>query len=481
MDKTSNQTMGKWKKWLILFNVTVSIFMATLDGSIVNIALPVISGELGVTISSIQWVVTSYLLAIAILLPIGGKLSDIYGKKKIFTLGFIMFTLGSTFCGLSNTLVMLVVSRVIQAVGASAMMALSQGIVTSIFPPGERGKALGITGAAVAVGSLVGPSLGGVLVHAAGWQSIFFINIPIGILGMILAIFIIPELHEAADKKTFDVRGAVVFSAAVLLLFVGLLLFQEQELAAEVLVPMLAVAAVLLGLFIVLEKRADNPLIDLKLFGIYEFSTGIASAFLSFVALNTTLLFMPFYMEYVLHLDTLSAGLLISAYPVATAVLAPVSGFLSDKISYKPLTVAGLVLNTLVLFLLSGLDAASSHVHIAVLMTLMGVGTALFQSPNNSSVMGSVPANRLGIAGGINALFRNLGMVSGTTFSVIIFTFTSKLNIGAMSGSLVPDAGLFLKGFRVVLLFASGVCLLGMLTSAVRVAGLRALGKVRNM
>lgn len=461
--------MTNVRKWLILLNVALSVFMATLDGSIVNIALPIISGELGVTISSIQWVVTSYLLAISVLLLIWGRLSDLYGRKKIFAFGFIVFTIGSALCGFSKSLEFLVLARILQAFGASAMMALSQGIVTRIFPPNERGKALGITGTTVAIGSLAGPFLGGILVHIAGWQTIFFINIPIGIAGTILTLAIIPELHEIPEVRVFDLKGTFLFTSSILLLFIGLLFVQDGQLSIPVFIPMLLISFAAILIFIRLEKRLDNPLIHIGLFKIHEFSFGLGSAFLSFITINATLLFMPFYLEYALKMDTLSAGLLISFYPLTAAVVAPVSGWLSDKISYRPLTVAGLGIGTLVLFRMTLLGTSSTHIEIAILMALLGAGISIFQSPNNSSIMGSVPREMLGVAGGINALFRNLGMVSGTTFSVLIFSFVTSLSINSLTGNEIStETGLFMEGYRAVLTFAALSCLVSALISLTR-------------
>jgi len=463
---------SKPQRWLILINVSLSVFMSTLDSSIVNIALPVISKDFSVSISSAQWVVTSYLLAISALLLIWGKISDTFGRKKIFAFGFIIFTLGSGMCGLSRNLAMLVLSRILQAFGASSMMALSQGIVTSIFPGNERGRALGITGTTVAIGSLVGPGLGGILTHVAGWQSIFFINVPIGIIGTILTFAIIPEVYEKPASNGFDIKGAVLFIASIILLFTGLLFMQEGILALPVLILMLLLSAAAIYFFIRLEKRVANPLIDLDMFKNNVFTAGIAAAFLSFVAMFSTTLFVPFYLQYVLALDTFKAGLLISFYPAASAVVAPISGWLSDKISYRPLTVAGLLINTVVLAVFAAVGRTASYMGIAVLMALLGAAGAIFQSPNNSSVMGSVPRNRLGVAGGINALFRNLGMISGATLSVILFTYATKMNINSMTVNNPPfGVELFARGFRVVLIFAALSCLAATFISLARSLG----------
>ncbi len=462
-----------FKKWMILFNVTLSVFMATLDGSIVNIALPVISGQLNVNISSVQWIVTAYLLAISVLLLIWGKLSDAYGKKKVFAFGFAVFTLGSALCGLSTNLHMLVISRIVQAIGASATMALSQGIITEVFAPNERGKALGINGTTVAVGALVGPSLGGFLVHLFGWQSIFFINIPIGIAGVMLTFLIMPELHREDGDKAFDYKGSVLFIVSILLLFTSLLFFQDGVLSPALFALLFVASLAILAGFIYYEKTAQNPLLNLKLFKIPIFSLGISSAFLSFVAINTILLFIPFYLQLGLRTDALSAGLLMSAYPITLAILAPVSGALSDKISYSPLTVSGLCLNTLVFFWLTTLTASSGRFKITLLLVLMGAGMAFFQSPNTSSIMNAVPKNSLGVAGAVSALFRNLGLVTGTTVSVMIFSFSTKMNINRMADGDASSVTLFLKGFRYVLIFAGLSCLAGAALSLKRAVGSR--------
>jgi EmrB/QacA subfamily drug resistance transporter len=459
------------RKWLTLFITTVSTFMATLDGSIVNIALPVLSTRLHESISSVQWVVTAYLLTISVLLLIWGKFSDLYGKKWIFASGFLVFALGSALCGMSHTLEFLVISRVIQAIGASAMMSLSQGIVTAIFPASERGRALGIVGTMVAVGSLVGPSLGGVLVNYFSWESIFYINVPIGVVGAVLAFTIIPDVFETLEHKVFDYKGAGLFSLSLLSLFVGLLFVQEGMLPVIYLIPSIAVAAITMWLFIYVERRSEHPLIDLKLFKVHEFSFGLVSAFLCFIALSSTLLFMPFYLQDLLGLNPLWAGLLISFYPITTAIVSPISGWLSDKITYRPLTVIGMALAAVGLLVMTTLTQSSSHVIIALLMIVLGAGIAIFQSPNNSSVMGSVPRQQLGIAGGINALFRNLGMVSGTAFSVMIFSFATKLNINTLTGKL--NAGTFLKGFDLILIFDAVCCLIALGISLMRTVAIK--------
>lgn len=455
------------KKWLILVITSISTFMATLDSSIVNIALPVISKDLKVSISQIQWVVTSYLLTISMLLLVWGKLSDLYGKKKIFSSGFIIFALGSGMCGLSHTLEFLVISRIVQAIGASAMMSLSQGIVTGTFPPEERGKALGFVGAMVALGNMTGPSLGGILLHFFNWQAIFFINVPIGIIGLIASAIVIPEIFEVQDVKYFDLKGTLLFSFGVLVLFLGLLFVQQGTIPTIYLIPAIIIAAAAFILFVFVEKKSINPLIDPALFKIHEFSYGLVAAYLSFIALISVLFFMPFYLENLLKLSALHASIIISVYPLTTAIVAPISGWLSDKLTYRPLTITGMAAATVSLLLLSTLHRNSPIWEILLLLCLLGFGIATFQSPNNSSVMGSVQRDQLGIAGGINALFRNLGLVSGAAFSVLIYSFSTKSSINSLSGGKFNPSS-FIKGFSYIMLFDAVCTFIAMLISVRR-------------
>lgn len=457
----------KSKRNLILMTVSISTFMATLDGSIVNIALPIISKSLSVDISSVQWIVTSYLLTISSLLLIWGKISDIYGRKYLFASGLAIFTIGSLFCGLSNSLNMLVFSRVVQAIGASITMALVQGIVTSIFPPNERGKALGIIGTVVAIGSLVGPSLGGALVHLSGWKAIFFINIPVGIIGVILTLTIIPKIHVKKENIKFDINGSILFIVSIVLLFVSLLSIQERIVKASVMIFLLLVSIILIYLFIEFEKKQKHPLIDLEIFKNRVFSTGLACAYISYVSMFCYTFFMPFYLQYILKFNILHAGIIMSLYPITTGLVAPLSGWLSDKITYKPLTIVGISINTIVFALLSNLNTSSSKFQISMLVVMLGIGSASFQSPNTSSIMGAVSKDKLGIAGSINAFFRNFGMVSGTSLSVILFMLVTKSGVSTISQGSI-DSSIFLKGFKIVLLSASALSSIGVLISLMR-------------
>ncbi len=475
------------KKYWVLLTVALSTFMATIDSSIVNISLPVMAKELHVDLNSIQWVVSSYLMTISAFLLFWGKLSDVYSRKKLFIGGFTVFTIGSLICALSVNLPMLVGGRLIQALGASITMALVQGIVTLIFPVTERGKALGVISTVVAMGSLTGPSVGGLLVHFWGWQSIFSINLPIGIIGIIMAFKILPDSFEnqsayvgesgnenqrvtvikEKSEKAFDYLGSGLFAVMILLLFMALLGYQDGLVSMFLMWVMLGISIFLCIAFLKREKNYENPMLNLNMFKIWEFSSGVLAAYITFLSLFAYMLLMPFYLQGVQGYDVLKAGMIMSLYPLAMAVLAPFFGRLSDQISYKPLTMGGLMLNGIALGLLAFSKGHQTVWFLGSIIIMLGIGSAMFQSPNTSSIMGAVPRIMAGIAGSINAFFRNFGMVTGTTLAVLLFGIATRQGIGAVSlQSLEPDV--FLKGFKAVMLTAAGLSFIGVALSAQR-------------
>jgi EmrB/QacA subfamily drug resistance transporter len=465
--KSMNQKISNTRKWMTLSITSIATFMGTLNSTIVNVALPIMSVELKSSINTIQWVISIYLLTTVILLLVWGKISDIYGKKYIFALGMLVFALGSALCGFSHTLVMLVGARIVQAIGTSAMFSLSMAIVSSVFSSAERGKALGIVGAMVAIGTISGSSLGGILVSVFGWPSIFLINVPIGIVGAILSFIFLPEVVERQENKSFDIKGTVFFSLFILLLFMGLL-FAQQGVLPVIYLPMVTgIAIACLIIFIKVEVRVKSPLLNLEIFHRKEFSFGLISAYFSFIVLNSTMMFIPFYLQDILKLGALKSGMILSVYPISMGIIAPISGWLSDRITPRPLTVAGMAVTTIAMILLATLSQRSSTLEVVVLLAVLGSGLAIFQSPNNVRVMGSVPQNQLGIASGTNALFRYIGMVSGATFSMIIFSYSSKISINTLNGGF--NEYLFMHGVSSVYIFDAACAIAAMVFSLVKI------------
>lgn len=334
---------------------------------------------------------------------------------------------------------------------------MSMGIVSGVFPAAERGRALGIVGTMVALGTIAGSSLGGILVSAYGWPSIFVINVPIGIIGSILSLAFLPKFSKQGERKSFDFKGTVSFSLFILILFLALLFTQQNVMPTVSLIPAIIIAAVFLLVFIRVEKQSENPLLDLKLFKNKEFSFGLIAAYFCFIILNSTMLFIPFYLQDVLRLSALDSGLILSAYPISMGIVAPLSGWISDRITYRPLAIAGMIVTTVAMLLLTTLKQTSSTFEVILFLCILGTGLSLFQSPNNARVMSSASADQLGIASSTNALFRYIGLSSGTTLSMLIFSFSSNISIGNLSNGF--DISAFLHGIAFVYLF-DGVCAL---------------------
>jgi EmrB/QacA subfamily drug resistance transporter len=454
-------------RMLILFSVVLMTFMACLDGSIVNVALPVMAGKLAASMESISWVVTSYLIVIAATILIFGRLGDILGKTEVFKYGVIFFTLASLMCGLANSLPLLIIARVIQGVGGAAAMATNQGIIAQVFPSNERGRALGIAGAAVALGTLVGPPLGGFMVDAFSWHFIFLINVPIGIFTFILGMKVLPRSHRLDEKM--DLKGAVLFFLGILALFGSLLTGEAIGYTQPVIILGFAIAVIALILFLWVEQRIPIPLLDLKIFKNRLFSLSLFCGFVSFMAIHCPLIIQPFYFQHVLKLSPAVTGLFMAIMPLILMVVAPASGALSDKIGSEFLTFLGLLLTSMGLFLMSTLNEHSSGLIIAIFIAISAIGNGLFQSPNTSLIMSTVPKSKLGVAGSVNALLRNLGMVTGITLSTIILYNRMSKFLGYRVTDYIPgrdDA--FVYGMRCVFITAGCICIIGATLTAFR-------------
>lgn len=455
-------------RWKILFIVVMVIFMATLDSSVVNVALPVMSKALKVTSAGIQVVVTSYLIVILSTILVFGKLGDIVGKTKVFKLGMVLFTLGSLLCGITSSLPILVLARVVQAIGAAGTMANSQGIVTEVFPSNERGRALGITGTAVALGALVGPPLGGFIVNVTSWEYIFLINVPIGIVTLFYAFKILPKGHKIAKGKS-DGFGALLFIFAIVPLFIALGEGQEVGFTQPIILLGFLIATISFIAFIIIESKSQNPLLELQIFENKLFSLSIFCAFISFIAIFCSMTIHPFYLEDVMKFSPSSTGLILMSYPIIVCVVAPISGYLSDKIGSEIFTFIGLMITSLGLLLMSTLNDKSPLISIILYMSVMSMGNGLFQSPNNSLVMSAVPKENLGIAGSVNSLVRNLGMICGITLSTTLLYNRMSYKIGHdVTDYIIGRNDAFVYGMKVVYITAAIICMIGAILTLLR-------------
>ncbi|MNK06042.1 Multidrug resistance protein stp [compost metagenome] len=456
------------KRWFILIAVNLFTFMATLDGSIVNIALPEISGKLSLAVAQTEWVATSYLMAICAAVLFFGKLGDNVGKIRIFKIGTVVFLVGSLLCGFSTSLTFLIISRVIQALGASMTMANNMGIITDIFPGNERGRALGLIGTFVSLGSIAGPSIGGVLVSSLGWEYIFWVNIPIGLVAIGLGWKVLPG-DLVKSRTRMDLPGSLLFALFILLLFAGLLLGQQAGYDNGWIITSLIVSGAAFLLFLWVENRSSNPLLQLSLFRNSWFSLSILCGFLVFVSIFCFNILAPFYTQSVMQLSPYHAGFLLMLFPVTMVIVAPLSGALSDKIGSELLTFAGLLVIVTALCGMASLHEGSSLVFVGLWTALLGVGNGLFQSPNNSLVMSKVPRTQLGTAGSINSLIRNIGMVVGITVATTTLFSVMSSQAGRRVIGLIPGRpDIFLTGMHIVFIMAACISLVAALLTGWR-------------
>ncbi|MEH7074609.1 MFS transporter [Neobacillus drentensis] len=457
-------TVADPRRWWILAIVSIGTFLTNLDVSITSIALPTLSAEFHVTITVVQWVMSAYLLTICALLPIAGKLSDLLGKGRLYNFGFLIFTVGSCLSALSFSFIMLIGAKIIQALGGVLVMANTQAIVAVTFEAKERGRALGIAGIAVSLGVLSGPGLGGFLIEHFGWPSIFLVNVPIGLLGFAAGLWVMPKDRTNQTREPFDYCGSVLFMTGMTTLLYTVSSTENQGWTSWQTIIGLLGSTVVLGLFYLWEKRTAYPMLDFSLFRIKEFQTSIVTAYLSVVAMYCVIILMPFYLQDVLLLSPGATGYVMVAYPLLMGVTAPLAGWLSDRFGSYLLTSGGLVIIGLGFVALTFLSIENSLWQVAGNIAIFGIGQGMFQPSNNSSLMGAVPRTKVGLAGGLNALTRNIGMVTGISFAVSLFTFRLR-NTGGTANmeelSTVPPE-LFMSALDTVfwgaaLLSAAGV------------------------
>jgi len=425
-------------KWLVMIAVGLGIFLGTIDGSIVNVALPTLTEEFHTTFAAVQWVVLGYLLTLVTLTLSIGRLGDMIGKRRIYSTGFAVFTIGSVLAGLSPSVGWLIAFRVFQALGSSMLFALGLAIITEAFPPHERGRALGISGALVSIGIAVGPTVGGLIISDLSWRWIFYVNLPIGIAGTIASARLIQDVPPPGRQR-FDFLGACTLLVSLLTLMLALSLAQNDGFNDARVLMLTAAGAMALGVFVAIERRVEQPMLDLSLFRSRLLSINLVTGWMTFIGLSGLMLLLPFYLEGVLGYEPRQVGLLMAPSPIALGLAAPFSGSLSDKIGPRPVTVVGLAI------LLVGYLAASQFlttdatvIVLVLLLAPIGLGMGTFQSPNNSAVMGSVPRHRLGVTSAMLTITRNTGQLVGV--SVLGSVWALRVSRHAGAGAAGRDA-----------------------------------------
>lgn len=412
-------------KWLVLIVAGTSAFMSALDGSIINIIIPQIQAQYQATMGDVSWVSTAYLVTISSLLLSIGRLGDMWGYKWVFGSGFVIFGLGSLLCGLAPTLPTLIGGRLVQGAGAAVMMALSPALITTTFPGRERGRALGMQATLTFTGLTLGPSLGGFISGQWGWQWVFLINLPVAALGVTLAVTKLRPT-ERRSGQTFDLAGALLFASGLASVLLALSQAETWGWADARTRLLLAGGALLLVLFVFQERRDRQPMLPLWMFREPAFTGGVAAAFLQFSATFVLTFLMPFYLQQFRGMAPGAAGAVMTAQPAAMVAVAGLAGWLSDRIGTRIPATAGMTAIAVGLWLVSRSGPQTPVAQVALCLALVGLGAGFFSPPNNSSIMGSAPRERQGVAAALSAAARNVGMVTGITIASTMFAHLSR-------------------------------------------------------
>jgi EmrB/QacA subfamily drug resistance transporter len=397
------------KKWWTLGAVAFGLFMIMLDNTIVNVALPAIEHSLHMSISSLEWIVTAYALTFAALLITGGKLGDMFGRRRMFIVGLAVFTLASLACGLAPSAGFLIGARAVQGIGAALMNPATLSIITATFPPKERGQAIGIWAGVSALALAIGPLLGGLIVDNINWHWIFYVNVPVGIVGIVVSYFFITESRDTSHEQSIDLPGLVTSGASLLALSYALIEGNKHGWTSPEILGLFAGAAVLLAAFILLEMRQRLPMLDLSLFKNGSFVGANLVAMLVSLGMFGVFFFISLYVQNVLGYSPTKAGAIFLPMTILIILVAPIAGKLSDRVGSRWLMGAGMSILGVSLLLYQRIGLHTGFWSLLPQLVLGGVGMALTMSPMTSAAMSSVPVDKAGVGSGVLNSFRQMG------------------------------------------------------------------------
>ena len=401
------------KKWWTLAAVAFGLFMIMLDNTVVNVALPSIGRDLKISISELEWVVTGYALVFAALLITGGKLADMFGRRKFFVIGLTIFSLSSLACGLAPSAGFLIGARGVQGIGAALMSPATLSIITATFPPRQRGQAIGIWAGVSAVALAIGPLIGGLIVDNIGWNWIFFVNVPVGALGIVVSQFVIEESRDTSHEQSIDLPGLLTSGLALFSLSYALIEGNRRGWVSAEILGLFAAAAVLLGAFVLLESRRRLPMLDLSLFRIGSFVGANVVALLVSLGMFGVFFFVSIYVQNILGYSPTKAGAMFLPMTGLIIVIAPIAGRLSDRIGGRWLMGGGMTTLGISLLLYQRVGLHSTFWTLLPAMILGGIGMAMTMSPMTSVAMGSVPVDKAGVGSGVLNSFRQVGGALG--------------------------------------------------------------------
>jgi len=430
-------------KWKALVTVAMGTMMATIDASITNIAFPILTETFHTELTTVMWVTVAYILVSTSSMLVLGKIGDLVGRKRIYSLGMGIFTVGLVACSLSQSIGGLIIYRILQAVGAAMCISCGTAIVTEAFPLRELGRSLGLLGISVSLGFIIGPVVGGFLLHLLDWRSIFYVRAPLSFMVLVLALTLLRKDEKKAETVRLDLLGTLTSSLGIFSLVFGI--SQIRKLGTKPLIVLLFIglSILFLGIFVLIERRVRDPIVDLSLFKNRLFSRASLGLFLIFTSAPPYILIMPFYLLHGLGWSASQAGLLLAVHSMTTIIFGPISGWLSDRFGPSWFAIIGASATTAAYFFMRTFDLHTPVSGIVPVLILLGVGIGTFQPPNNSTIMGATPRDRLGTASALIATLRQVGIslgmaLAGTLFATRRTIYQAELiKKGADSGDVI--------------------------------------------
>lgn len=484
MSTRPDSTKAPSRRWWSLAVASLATLIVTVDTGQLSIALPLIIREFNADLALASWIALVYAFFTAALYLPCGRLSDLFGIGRLFLAGFLIYSGSSLAAGLAQGSLQLVVFRALQAVGSALIMANNFALVTALFAPAERGRAMGIAGGTIsALGYTLGPVLGGVVTHSLGWRANFYLSAVLALAGFAAARLLLPResFRGAGERKEpFDFVGMISFGASISVILLALALVQRGEWRTLSVAGAAMAGMITLAFFVWWERRSAYPLLDLSLFRIPAFSFGNGARLISFIAMSVTILLMPFFIQLAMGLDPLAAGFLVAPTPLAMALLAPLTGWMSEKFLPERLCALGMAVTAAAFVYLGFLTSGATAAQVIFGLALLGIGMGIFQTPNNNLLMSSVPRHRLGVGSSVLSIVRSLGYSGGAALAAAIVSSrlaheTGQTSLEFLQRAAPPEAqavalAAFLGGFQYACLAGALFCVIGALVSAVPVS-----------
>ncbi len=453
------------RRWWTLGALCFALFMIMLDNTVVNVALPAIKSDLGISQSELEWTVAAYALTFASLLLTGGKLGDLLGRRLIFVIGLVVFTLSSLFCGLSGSGTELITARAVQGIGAALMMPSTLSIISATFAVRERGTAIGIWAGVSAMALAIGPLLGGIITEHISWNWIFYVNVPIGAAGVLAAVFVVPESKDTSREQRLDLPGLLTSGIGLFSFVFALIEAHRYGWTSGLILGLFALGTAALAAFVLLERHQRLPMLDLSLFKSGTFTGANVVAILVTLAMFGIFVFFPIYMQTFRGWSPIQAGAALLPWTVMIVIFAPIAGKLSDRVGSRWLIAAGMTTVAACCLLLSTINLHSSFWNLLPAFILGGLGMSFVMTPMSAAVMGAAPVAKAGVASGVLNTFRQVGVALGIAITGAIVA--DRAASAARGGASGPQA--FVDGLTFAMKVSAGICFAAAIAAAVLV------------